>query len=167
MDRTASRISRPFGLVAILISLGLSLGLAACSGFGGGALIDAGNKCIGDSSECISRRQAALHEMTSDPSHGWVFEKATGSSYLTGVRAFAYQSAKTRLNCAQLHHGMEEMAAAPKVLARDDPSGGDPAQLSRAKILSKNVNRLLSKEYSRVCLSPTKARPGHSGRGRG
>ena len=163
MKRKAPGISRCLGFLAVATSLAL----AACSGLGSAARIDAGNRCIGDSSTCISRRQAALNEMTNDPSHAWVYQKAPGSAYLSGVRAFAYRAAKNRLNCAQLHHGMEEMAAAPNVLALDDPSGGDPAQLSRAKILSKNVNRELSREYSKACLSPTHAKPGHTARGAG
>jgi len=44
-----------------------------------------------------------------------------------------------------------EMAAAPGVLGNDDPSGGDPAQLSRAKILSSSVQRDLSKRYRSNC----------------
>ncbi len=153
--------------ISLLIVIIAGFALAACSGMGSSALIDAGTGCIGDSSECVSRRQAALNEMTGDASHAWVYRQARGSAYLSGVRAFAYRSAKNRLSCAQLHHGMEEMAAAPRVLARDDPSGGDPAQLSRAKMLSATVNRELSKEYSNACLSPKRAKPGHAARGTG
>ena len=134
-----------------MLVLASAFSLAACSGFGDAGLINAGTKCIGDSSKCISRRQTALNVMLVDGSRAWVYEVPSGSAYLSGVRAFAFQKTKDALSCQELQHGMMEMAAAPSVLARDDPSGGDRAQLSRAKILSASVHRDLAKRYRKNC----------------
>jgi len=133
------------------LALFSAFSLSGCSYFGDAGLINAGTNCIGDSSECISRRQSALNTMLKDGRRAWIFDLPSGSAYLTGVRAFAYQKVQASLTCRELQHGMMEMAAAPSVLARDDPSGGDPAQLSRAKILSDSVHRDLAKRYRQNC----------------
>ena len=138
------------GVVLSGFVLGCGL-LQGCSGLGGGDVINAGTSCIGDSGKCISRREAALNAMLGDQTRAWVYDVPRGSAYLTGVRAFAYQKTMNKLSCKELRHGMKEMAAAPSVLARDDPSNDDPAQLSRAKILSASVHRSLKKRFRRKC----------------
>jgi len=136
------------GMVLILLC---GFALSGCSVFGGSGVIDAGTSCIGDSSGCISKREAALNAIMADSSKAWVYDVPDGAAYLTGVRAFAYRKLLPSLTCKELQHGMMEMAAAPSVLGNDDPSGGDPAQLSRAKILSSSVQRDLSKRYLGNC----------------
>jgi len=140
---------------AAAIALGLSM-LSGCSMIGSSGVINAGTNCIGDSGDCISKREAALNTMMADGSKAWVYDVPNGSAYLSGVRAFAYQKRVASLTCHELQHGMIEMAAAPSVLARDDPSGGDPAQLSRAKILSSTVHSDLSKRYRIHCKKKSK-----------
>ena len=142
--------------MAMGLVLFCALMTTSCTGFGGSGVVDAGLNCIGDSSACISKREAALSALMSDGARTWVYDVPDGSAYLTGVRAMAYQKLIPSLTCKEIQHGMIEMEAAPAVLAGDDPSGGDPAQLSRAKILSASVNRDLTKRYRRNCKRKSK-----------
>ena len=134
--------------------------MGACSGisnFAGFGVINKGLKCVGDSTDCISRREAALAAMMADGAHGWVYDVPDGRAYLTGVRAMAYQKLLPSLTCKEIQHGIIEMESAPAVLMRDYPSGGDPALISRAKILSSSVNGDLAKRYRKNCKRKSKS----------
>jgi len=127
------------------------LWLSAC-GFGIG-LDDsrAGLSCVDDSPQCIERRQTTLKSMLSDKERRWVKEAPTPQAHASGVRLFAFRSAKSDLTCDELGHGRREAEAAPLVLkgALKGQGGLSPAQVSRAALLAGEVQRELAAEIRR------------------
>src|SRR5262249_38948246 len=108
----------PFAIRRPQLATALGLGalaLAACSGPG---LDDsrAGLSCVDDSPQCIERRQATLKSMLSDKERRWVREAPTPQAHASGVRLFAFRTAKSDLTCDELVHGRREAEAAPRAL---------------------------------------------------
>jgi hypothetical protein len=122
------------------------MGLAACSA---NFLDDdrAGLSCIDDSASCVGQRQATLKAMLADKDRKWVKEAATPHAHASGVRLFAFRTAKAELSCEDLAHGRREAEAAPKAL-RGHP-GLSPAQVSRATLFAAEVQRELAAEMKR------------------
>ncbi len=122
------------------------LSLAACSGPN---LDDsrAGLACVDDSPQCVERRQTTLKHLLSDKERRWVKEPATPHAHASGVRLFAFRSAKAELTCDELVHGRREAEAAPRAL-KGQPSLS-PAQVSRAALFAAEVQRELAAEIRR------------------
>jgi len=135
---------RPAGFATALAICGLSL--AACSGPN---LEDsrAGLSCVDDSPQCIERRQTTLKSMLSDKERRWVREAPTAQAHASGVRLFAFRSAKAQLTCDELVHGRREAESAPRALKGQH--GLSPAQVSRAALFAGEVARELSTEIKR------------------
>jgi len=135
------------GPAGLLAALGLcTLSLAACSGPG---LDDsrAGLACVDDTPQCIERRQVTLKHFLSDKERRWVKEAPTPQAHASGVRLFAYRSAKGELTCDELVHGRREAESAPRALKGQ--SGLSPAQVSRATLFAGEVARELTAELRR------------------
>ncbi len=133
--------------VTVALLCGFGLALSACSGGlepGGGR---AGLSCIDDSTECVEQRQATLKVMLADKERGWVKEPATPHAHASGVRLFAFRTAKTELTCEQLAHGRKEAEGAPKALKGGQ--GLSPAQISRASMFATEVNKELAVEMKK------------------
>jgi len=124
---------------------GLGLWLSACSGIG----FDdrAGLSCVDDSPECVARREATLKAMLADKDRRWVREAPTAKAHASGVRLFAFRSAKAELSCAELVHGRKEAEAAPRALKGQQ--GLSPAQISRASLFAAEVGKELAGEIRR------------------
>jgi hypothetical protein len=123
-----------------------ALWLAAC----GASLFDdekAGLSCIDDSARCVGQREAALKAMLADIQRTWVKETPTPYAHASGVRLFAFRTAKAVLSCEELAHGRREAEAAPKALKGH--AGLTPAQVSRATLLAAEVQRELAAEMKR------------------
>lgn len=126
--------------------------LAACSG-GPGASVSsptAGLSCIDDSPACVARRQATLQHFMSSPDRSWIRQRPDAAAYASGVRLFAYKRQKTALSCAELKTGVAEADGAPRALQA--ASGGlTPAQVSRSKMLAREVSSELKREHRSRC----------------
>jgi hypothetical protein len=132
------------------IRQGVALGLCALALTACGIGLDdtrAGLSCIDDSPRCIDRRQATLRAMLSDKERRWVKEAATPEAHASGVRLFAFRSAKADLTCEELALGRREAEAAPRAL-KGGP-GLSPAQVSRASLFAAEVRRELAVEMGR------------------
>jgi hypothetical protein len=123
-----------------------ALGLSAC-GVGLEDNTRAGLSCLDDSPRCIDQRQATLKAMLSDKERRWVKELATPQAHASGVRLFAFRTAKADLTCEELLVGRREAEAAPKAL-KGGP-GLSPAQVSRASLFAAEVRRELVSEMGR------------------
>ncbi len=124
-----------------------TLWLSAC-GFGTGLDDNRGGlSCVDDSPRCIERRQATLRSMLSDKERRWVKEPPTPQAHASGVRLFAFRSAKSTLTCDELVHGRREAESAPRMLKGQ--GGLSPAQVSRAVLFAAEVQRELSAEIRR------------------
>jgi hypothetical protein len=134
-----------FAILGAVLGL-CAVGLAACSGPN---LDDsrAGLSCVDDSPQCIERRQMTLKHLLSDKERRWVMEAPTPQAHASGVRLFAFRSAKTQLTCDELVHGRREAEAAPRALRGSH--GLSPAQVSRAALFAGEVARELSTEIKR------------------
>src|SRR5262245_58247419 len=121
----AGVLRRGWGLAALG---GCALWLSAC-----GMGVDdsrAGLTCVDDSAHCVGQRQATLKAMLADKERKWVREAPTPQAHASGVRLFAFRSAKAELTCEELLHGRREAEAAPRALRGGQ--GLSPAQVSRA-----------------------------------
>jgi hypothetical protein len=137
---------RRAGLAAVALG-SCGLGLPAC-GLGIGLDDNRGGlSCVDDSPQCIQRRQATLKSMLSDRERRWVKERPTPQAHASGVRLFAFRTAKSNLTCDELAHGRREAESAPRVLKGQD--GLSPAQVSRAVLFAAEVQRELSAELRR------------------
>jgi hypothetical protein len=131
---------------ALATALGLgALWLAAC----GMSLDDnrAGLSCVDDSSHCVSQREATLKAMLADKDRKWVKESPTPQAHASGVRLFAFRTAKAGLSCEELAHGRREAEAAPRAV-KGHP-GLSPAQVSRTALFAGEVQRELAAEMKR------------------
>ncbi len=108
------RAIRPTRVTMIPLA-GLALLVSACSGMLGPEDSRAGLSCIDDSPECVERRQATLSAMLADKDRTWVKEPPTPQAHASGVRLFAFRSAKSALTCEELAHGRKEAEGAPKI----------------------------------------------------
>jgi len=133
--------------VAVALLGGAGLALSACSGGLGPPDGRAGLSCIDDSTECVEQRQVTLKAMLADKDRGWVKEPASPHAHASGVRLFAFRSAKADLTCEQLAHGRKEAEGAPKALKGGQ--GLSPAQISRASMFATEVNKELAVEMKK------------------
>src|SRR5262245_65985573 len=90
----------PFATVAMMAS--------ACTGLFAPEDNRAGLSCIDDSPECVERRQTTLSALLADKNRTWVKEAPTPQAHASGVRLFAFRSAKAELTCEELAHGRKE-----------------------------------------------------------
>lgn len=93
-----------------------SMSVAGCAGMGPDM---AGGPCLDDSKGCVEQRTAMVHGMAADKSHAWIGEPVSPATAASGVRLFAYQNVKDKLNCNELATGIKEMED-----ARGSLSGG-------------------------------------------
>jgi hypothetical protein len=120
--------------------------LAAC----GASLFDdekAGLSCIDDSARCVGQREATLKAMLADKDRAWVKDAPTAHAHASGVRLFAFRTAKAALTCEELAHGRREAEATHKALKGH--AGISPAQISRATLFAAEVRRELAAEMKR------------------
>ena len=126
---------------------GIGLMVSACTGLFGPEDNRAGLSCIDDSPECVERRQTTLTALLADKDRTWVKEPATPQAHASGVRLFAFRSAKAELTCEELAHGRKEAESAPKALKGSQ--GLSPAQISRASLFAAEVNKELAAEMKK------------------
>ncbi len=126
---------------------GIAMMVSACTGLFGPEDNRAGLSCIDDSPECVERRQTTLNALLADKERGWVRETATPQAHASGVRLFAFRSAKSDLTCEELAHGRKEAEGAPKALKGGQ--GLSPAQISRASLFAAEVNKELAAEMKK------------------
>jgi hypothetical protein len=147
-ERRVSIRHSPFAIrqAALAAALGLcALWLTAC----GMSLDDsrAGLSCIDDSAACVGQREATLKAMLADKDRAWVKETPTAQAHASGVRLFAFRTAKAELSCEELSHGRREAEAAPRAV-KGHP-GLSPAQVSRTALFANEVQRELASEMKR------------------
>jgi hypothetical protein len=123
---------------------GISLALAACSGFGGDPR--AGLSCLDDSSECLEQRQTTLNAYLSDADRSWIAEPATPQAHASGVRLFAFRSRKKELSCEELARGRREADSVARTLHGPDGKGLPPTLVARATLLASEVSKELGAE---------------------
>jgi hypothetical protein len=140
------RLARPKSVMTAPLC-GIAMLASACSGLLGPEDNMAGLSCIDDSPQCVERRQTTLSAMLADKDRSWVKQPATPQAHASGVRLFAFRSAKAELTCEELAHGRKEAEAAPKALKGSQ--GLSPAQISRASLFAAEVNRELAAEMKR------------------
>lgn len=106
--------------------------------------------CVDDSTDCIAKRQALLHQLQADNSRAWMREHPTPEAYATGVRLFAMKTKKREMNCDELERGRREAEGAQSSLRS---TGGrlTPAQISRGAMFATEVGRELTNEIGRRC----------------
>jgi hypothetical protein len=126
---------------------GLAMLVSACSGLLVPEDNRAGLSCIDDSPECVERRQTTFKALLADKERGWVKEPATPHAHASGVRLFAFRSAKAELSCEELAHGRKEAEGAPKALKGSQ--GLSPAQISRASLFAAEVHKELAAEMKK------------------
>jgi hypothetical protein len=102
---------------------------------------------VDDSAHCVGQRQATLKAMLDDKERKWVREAPTLQAHASGVRLFAFRSAKAQLTCDELLQGRREAEAAPRALKGGQ--GLSPAQVSRATLFAGEVQRELAAEMNR------------------
>lgn len=125
--------------------------LAGCSGTDAASPpLASGLGCVDDSAHCVNERGVALKSMMADKSKAWVRAPATPSAYASGVRLWAFKSAKRELSCDELSIGKREADGAPTIL-RGARNSLSPAQISRGIMLAEDVGRELNNERSRRC----------------
>src|SRR5262245_26179847 len=125
--------------------IGCAVWLSACGmGFDDGR---AGLTCVDDSAHCVGQRQATLKAMLADKDRKWVRETPTPQAHASGVRLFAFRSAKADLTCEELMHGRREAEAAPKALRTEHSLS--PAQVSRAAMFAAEVQGELAAEMNK------------------
>lgn len=130
----------------------LGIGLAACSsGLEPEVTVAPANRCVDDSPQCVSRRQAELKSILADRERKWTREPATADHYAGGVRLFAYKTRKREMSCPELAHARREAEAGPGALRGPGGRHLTPAQISRGVMLAGEVSRELSIEMRRRC----------------
>lgn len=136
----------------ILVALGLAITAEAGCSVSTGIDADAraGLRCVDDSPECISRRQATLRHLENDPGRAWVKEPATAEAYASGVRLFAFKRKKAELSCDELAHGRREAEAARATL-KNAGSTLTQAQVARGTLFAGEVAKELQAEMGRRC----------------
>lgn len=141
---TIRRSPFPIRIAGLAGLAGCALSLAAC----GMGVEDsrAGLSCIDDSPRCIGQRETTLKALLADKERKWVKEPATPQAHASGVRLFAFRSAKAELTCEELLHGRREAEAAPRALRGQ---GLPPAQVARATLFAAEVQRELAAEMNR------------------
>lgn len=107
-------------------------------------------KCVDDSPQCVSHRQAALRTLVADKNRAWVKQPADASAHASGVRLFALRQKRRELTCDELAHGKREADTAPAVL-RANAGRLTHAQISRSVILANEVSRDLAREQAKRC----------------
>ena len=155
-SRTFARV-RPTAPLVIL----LSAILAGCSGTESTPPpSNPAAGCVDDSKHCIEMRGQALKGMMADPKRTWVTKPETAAAYATGVKLFAYKSKKAEMTCAELAHGREETRTMPQALKPGSVQGMNDSRLAQVRDLSGQVNKELSKEFDRACVTPGQAKKG-------
>lgn len=109
-----------------------------------------GPVCLDDSARCVSARQARLKRLQSDPKRAWVFRPEERGHYATGVKLFAYSTAKRSLSCRELAQGVRETKSARGWLGQPQ-RGITSEQLLRARMLNDEVGVQLGKAFKRKC----------------
>lgn len=162
MDQTQSFSSRrcPSARAASLVALLAASLLAACSGTEPPPPPNAAAGCVDDSKHCIEMRGQALKAMLADSKRAWVTKPETPAAYATGVKLFAYRGTRDKMTCAELAHGREETRSMPQTLKPGSVPGMNDSRLAQVRDMSGQVNKELSKEFDRACISPTQAKRG-------
>ena len=140
---------RAVGPIAVMMAplAGLAMMLSACTGLFGPEDNRAGLSCIDDSPECLEQRKTTLNALLADKDRSWVKETPTPQAHASGVRLFAFRSAKAELSCDELAHGRKEAETAPKALKGSQ--GLSPAQISRASMFAAEVHKELAAEMKK------------------
>jgi hypothetical protein len=139
---------RPSAIRRAGLAMALGVGALHLTACGAGLFDDkAGLTCIDDSAHCVGQRNATLKAMLADKDRKWVKEAPTAHAHASGVRLFAFRTAKADLSCEELAHGRREAESAPKALKGQ--TGLSPAQVSRAAMFAAEVQRELAAEMKR------------------
>ena len=139
-------------LLACAVGLAVLLVLPSCAG-GPAKTIGypaEGLNCIDDSARCVAKRQATLRYYMNSPDRSWVKQRPDAAAYASGVRMFAFKRQKGKLSCGELKSGLNEANGASRTLK----AAGNrltPAQVSRSKMLAREVGRDLKRELRRRC----------------
>lgn len=120
--------------------------------------------CVDDSKTCVEKRAVAFKSMMADGKRAWVTQPESPSSYATGVKLFVYKGKKAEMSCAELAHGREETRTMPQALKPGSVAGMNDSRLAQVRDLSGQVNKELSKEFDRACITPTQAKRGFEAR---
>lgn len=135
---------------ALFAAIGIAMGGCAVGDAPSVEGSRAGLSCVDDSPRCVSERQATLKQLVADPQRRWVKETPTPAAYASGVRLFAFKTAKKDLSCDELAHGRREADGATSSL-KGAGSSLTPAQVSRGAMFAGEVGRELTSEMKRRC----------------
>ena len=102
--------------------------------------------------------------MLGDPKRSWITKPEMAAAYATGVKLLAYRGKKVEMTCAELAHGREETRTMPQTLKPGSVQGMNDSRLAQVRDLSGQVNKELSREFDRACVTPTQAKKGYETR---
>lgn len=135
-----------FGMTGAL--LGCAMALTGCAGFET-ASVD--GPCLDDSKECVSQRTALVQLMSNDAAHQWIGQAVGRGTVASGVRLFAYQNVRDKLNCPELVSGVSELEAAKQVLAQGPAPGQTMLRHNEIKAMTTDVRNALAASKQRKC----------------
>lgn len=99
----------------------------------------------GSAAQCKS----LLKAMIDDPKRTWVGRRPSPAAYVNGTRQFAYRALRKKLSCRELALALDELHAVAN--STDSLPGATPAQISRTRALSTQVEAELRSERARRC----------------
>jgi hypothetical protein len=109
-------------------------------------------------------RGQALKAMLADPKRSWVTKPESPAAFATGVKLFAYRGVRDKMTCAELAHGRAETVTMPQTLKPGSVPGMNDSRLAQVRDMSGQINKELSKEFDRACVTPTQAKRGFEAR---
>jgi hypothetical protein len=101
--------------------------------------------CAG-SERCVAR----LKSMIDDPDRAWIGRREPPTTFVSGVRLFAYRALRTNLTCPELRSALQEIDAASRTFNAAVP-GVAPEQATRVKALCVQVRAELGAENAARC----------------
>jgi hypothetical protein len=96
--------------------------------------------------QCVLQLKALIEDST----RSWIKRREPPVALATGVRMFAYRALRERLDCAELHAGLDEMEDAARTFNEPQP-GLSQEQIVRVKTLSADVASELRQEAAQRC----------------
>lgn len=107
--------------------------------------------CLADTPECVTQRTAMVKTMTADPRRAWIGEPVGPGTVASGVRLFAYQNVRDKLNCQELAAAVSELDAARQALASGPRPGQTMARHNDIKALTADVHHALANGKAKKC----------------
>ena len=156
-------------VVLTVAALGVPVGLAACGTVNTptktpNSTMTLTPQCTAGAEKCFAQKQARLKSMIADKQNKWVFEQSSHGKNTSGLRLMAYQATIKQLNCRQLALGKSESAAARKAFSKQIAADRSAKQAPLFKMIAEGVNKGLTREFARVCLSASRSKPGFKNR---